>query len=108
MGKRALLNIDYTYDFVAEDGKLTCGKPGQVLEEYIVRLTERCIGEGDVVALARDAHEEGDLLHPESSQCPPHNIIGTAGRDLYGKLADVYKKHMNNEIVYYYDKTRFS
>ncbi|MED1372847.1 isochorismatase, partial [Bacillus paranthracis] len=27
--KRALINIDYTYDFVAEKGALTCGKPGQ-------------------------------------------------------------------------------
>ncbi|MFB7155972.1 hypothetical protein [Lysinibacillus sp. NPDC056232] len=29
--KKALLVIDYTYDFVASDGKLTCGEPGQVL-----------------------------------------------------------------------------
>ncbi len=30
--KRALINIDYTYDFVAEAGALTCGRPGQVIE----------------------------------------------------------------------------
>ncbi|MEY9977659.1 hypothetical protein [Lysinibacillus sp. RC79] len=29
--KKALLVIDYTYDFVASDGKLTCGEPGQAL-----------------------------------------------------------------------------
>ena len=31
--KRALINIDYTYDFVAEKGALTCGKPGQEIEK---------------------------------------------------------------------------
>lgn len=108
MGKRALLNIDYTYDFVAEDGKLTCGQPGQVLEEYIVQLTEAFIEAGDFVAFPIDAHEEGDQFHPESSQFPPHNIIGTSGRALYGKLADVYEKHRYDKNVYYYDKTRFS
>lgn len=31
--KKALLVIDYTHDFVATDGKLTCGEPGQALDE---------------------------------------------------------------------------
>ena len=26
---KALLIIDYTNDFIADDGALTCGKPGQ-------------------------------------------------------------------------------
>jgi len=108
MGKRALINIDYTKDFVAEDGKLTCGVPGQILDDYIASLTESFIEKGDFVALAIDAHEEGDTLHPEAGQFPPHNIVGTSGRDLYGKLAAVYEKHKDNENVYYYDKTRFS
>lgn len=29
----ALISIDYTYDFVAEDGKLTTGTAGQVIEK---------------------------------------------------------------------------
>ncbi|HCF31275.1 MAG TPA: isochorismatase, partial [Bacillus sp. (in: Bacteria)] len=37
--KRALINIDYTYDFVAEKGALTCGKPGQEIEKEIVYLS---------------------------------------------------------------------
>lgn len=108
MSKRALLNIDYTYDFVAGDGKLSCGAPGQVLEDYIASLTEQFITAGDYVAFAIDAHEEDDDLHPESKLFPPHNIIGTRGRELYGKLKDVYEtyKHQNN--VYYFDKTRYS
>ena len=38
--KKALLNIDYTIDFVAEDGALTCGEPGQILHDYIVQRTK--------------------------------------------------------------------
>ncbi|WP_217587326.1 cysteine hydrolase family protein [Lentibacillus saliphilus] len=108
MGKRALLNIDYTYDFVATDGKLTCGVPGQALEDNIVAITESFIEAGDDVFFAIDAHMNEDQLHPESKLFPPHNIIGTRGRDLYGKLADVYEKHKHASHVHYFDKTRYS
>ena len=33
---------------------------------------------------AIDAHDVEDPFHPESKLFPPHNIIGTSGRDLYG------------------------
>lgn len=106
--ERALVNIDYTYDFVAEDGKLTCGAPGQALEDYIASLTEEFIEAGDYVVLAIDAHEEGDQFHPETKLFPPHNINDTPGKELYGKLADVYERHQHKANVYYYDKTRYS
>ena len=32
MVKKALINIDYTVDFVADAGALTCGVPGQEIE----------------------------------------------------------------------------
>ncbi|WP_205520257.1 cysteine hydrolase family protein [Virgibacillus doumboii] len=108
MGKRALINVDYTVDFVAEDGKLTCGEPGQAIEEKITSLTKEFIDAGDYVVFAIDAHEEGDTNHPETKIFPPHNIIGTEGRDLYGELASVYEEHKNDKNVYYYDKTRYS
>lgn len=108
MGKRALINVDYTYDFVGENGKLTCGKPGQEIEDAIVGLTKEFIVAGDYVVFAIDAHNESDTLHPETALFPPHNIVGTSGRDLYGKLADVYEKHRHDSNVYYYDKTRYS
>lgn len=38
--KRALINIDYTNDFVAEDGVLTCGRPGQVIEKVGVVIQD--------------------------------------------------------------------
>lgn len=108
MGKRALLNVDYTNDFVAEDGKLTTGEPGQVIETRVVDLTREFVEAGDYVVFAIDAHEEGDELHPESALFPPHNIIGTPGRNLYGELANVYKENKDKENVYYFDKTRYS
>lgn len=106
--KRALINIDYTYDFVAADGKLTCGAPGQALEEDIVRITKEFIEAGDFVAFGIDAHEEGDKYHPESALFPPHNIVGTSGMDLYGSLQTLYEKHQNDSNVFYFEKTRYS
>lgn len=108
MGKRALINIDYTYDFVADDGKLTCGKPGQAIEGKIVALTKEFIEAGDYVVFAIDSHNKGDSFHPESALFPPHNIIGTVGRDLYGGLATIYDQNQDKENVYYFDKTRYS
>ena len=108
MGKRVLINVDYTIDFVAENGALTAGEPGQAIEGKIVSLTKEFINAGDYVVFAIDAHEEGDELHPESALFPPHNIIGTKGRDLYGELAAVYEENKDNKNVYYFDKTRYS
>ncbi|WP_188456090.1 cysteine hydrolase family protein [Virgibacillus oceani] len=106
--KRALINIDYTNDFVADNGKLSCGKPGQAIEEKIVSLTKEFINTGDYVVFAIDAHTDGDQHHPESVLFPPHNLIGTKGRNLYGELATVYQEYKDNKNVYYFDKTRYS
>src|SRR5690625_378259 len=108
MMKRSLINVDYTYDFVAEDGKLTCGAPGQALEDYIVQLTKDFIENGDFVAFGIDAHEEGDTFHPEAKLFPPHNINGTPGKELYGELKKVYDKYQHQDNVFYFDKTRYS
>lgn len=106
--KKALINIDYTYDFVADAGRLTCGKPGQEIEKNITHLTKEFIHSGDDVVFAIDCHQEGDVYHPETKLFPPHNIRGTAGRDLYGSLQEIYEQHKNDENVHYMDKTRYS
>lgn len=105
---KALLNIDYTYDFVADDGALTCGKPGQALEANIVAVTEKFVKEGAYTVFAVDVHDHDDSFHPETKLFPPHNIRGTKGRDLYGRLMETYQKNQDQENVYYMDKTRYS
>ncbi|MDR4886200.1 isochorismatase family cysteine hydrolase [Fredinandcohnia sp. QZ13] len=106
--KKALLNVDYTNDFVASDGALTCGKPGQDIEKEIVRITEEFISSGDYVVFAIDLHKEGDGLHPETKLFPPHNIEDTSGRFLYGDLQRVFNEQQTNPNVYWMDKTRYS
>jgi len=82
----ALLSIDYTYDFVATDGKLTTGQVGQDIEEALVSLTADFIERDQFVVFAIDGHDPTDSFHPENKLFPPHNVLGTSGRDLYGSL----------------------
>jgi nicotinamidase-related amidase len=106
--EKALIVIDYTNDFVAEDGALTCGAPGQALETYIANLTTDFIAQSEYVVFACDLHEQEDPYHPETKLFPPHNIRDTAGRALYGSLQHIYdaKKHL--PTVKWMDKTRYS
>lgn len=106
--KKALLNVDYTNDFVAVDGALTCGTPGQVLHDYIVEVTEQFHDAGEYVAFLIDQHFENDTFHPESDLFPPHNIEGTDGRKLYGELEELYQEIKDDDNVEYFDKTRYS
>lgn len=106
--KKALLNIDYTNDFVADEGRLTCGKPGQILHDYILNLTKEFVEHHDYVVFAIDLHFEQDPYHPETKLFPPHNIQGTDGRLLYGNLEAYYQGVKDRENVYYIDKTRYS
>ncbi|WP_160724282.1 cysteine hydrolase family protein [Bacillus sp. USDA818B3_A] len=105
---RALINIDYTYDFVADAGALTCGVPGQIIESKIVELTKEFIQNGDYVVFAIDVHDKGDEYHPETRLFPSHNLRGTSGRDLFGSLQGVYDENKQLENVVYMDKTRYS
>lgn len=105
---RALINIDYTNDFVAANGKLTCGKSGQNIEDRITEITQQFMDRGEFVVFGIDLHHEGDTLHPESRLFPPHNIQHTSGRELYGKLGLLYQQHKDSAHVYWMDKTRYS
>lgn len=101
---KALIVIDYTVDFVI--GKLPVGEPAIAIEERICKLTEQFAEAGDEVVMAVDLHEEGDPYHPETALFPPHNLRGTEGRHLYGKLDAVYRKHADR--IHWMDKTRYS
>jgi nicotinamidase-related amidase len=104
--KKALLVIDYTVDFVALDGALTCGEPGVELEEYITELTKKFLDEEHFVVMPVDVHDVNDPYHPETKQFPPHNIRGTEGRHLYGTLQKLYEERKDE--IHWMDKTRFS
>ena len=101
---KALISIDYSYDFVADDGKLTAGKPAQAIEDRIAQVTQEAYDNGDYIFVAMDRHDEGDTFHPETKLFPPHNIIGTSGRNLYGSLADFYAEHEADSRVFWMDK----
>lgn len=103
---RALINIDYTNDFV--NGALPCGEPAIAIEDEIVRITADFIKNGDLTILAIDRHEENDHFHPDTRLYPPHNINGTVGRELYGNLKQVYEENKGLKHVKWLDKTRYS
>lgn len=105
---KALISIDYTYDFVADDGKLTAGQPAQAIAERIAQVTQKAYDRGDYIFFAIDGHDEGDVFHPETKLFPPHNIKGTSGRDFYGKLADVYENIKDDARVFWFDKRHYS
>jgi nicotinamidase-related amidase len=104
LSMKALIVIDYTYDFVV--GRLPCGQPGIDIEDRIAAVTEQFVQAGDYVVMAVDLHDEADVYHPEHKLFPPHNIRGSAGRQLYGKLQDVYDRGRGQ--IYWMDKTRYS
>ncbi|AVK63511.1 isochorismatase [Lactobacillus sp. CBA3606] len=106
--KQALLIIDYTNDFVADNGALTCGQPGQALAPTIVALADQMATQGDWILLPTDVHTPNDPYHPESKLFPPHNVRGTWGRELYGPLNAWYAKHQQEDQVWLFDKTRYS
>lgn len=106
--KKALISIDYTVDFVAEDGKLTAGEPAQAISQAIYDVTQTAFDHGDYIFFAIDLHEEADSFHPESRLFPPHNVKGTSGRHLYGPLADFYAEHQDDARVFWLDKRHYS
>ena len=105
---KALISIDYNFDFVADEGKLTAGAPAQAISETIAQVTQLAFDQGAYIFFAIDAHDEDDPFHPESKLFPPHNIIGTSGRDLYGPLADFYQQHKADPRVFWMDKRHYS
>ncbi|MCO6515305.1 MAG: cysteine hydrolase [Snodgrassella sp.] len=105
---KALISIDYTNDFIAENGALTTGIAGQSIEEEMVNVARTFIEQGDFVVFAIDAHQANDQYHPENKLFPPHNIIGTEGQDLYGALKNLYTINQSNSQVYWLNKRHYS
>lgn len=106
--KEALLVIDYSYDFVATDGKLTAGEPAQAIETSILQKIDEFHSHQKPIFFMMDIHHENDPYHPESKLFPPHNIAGTSGRELYGKVKMRYEEIQHEAHVFFIDKTRYS
>lgn len=105
---KALISIDYTVDFVADDGKLTASKPAQAIESALVNATRQAFETGDYIFFAIDRHDVDDKFHPESKLFPPHNLAGTSGRNLYGTLAPLYQEIKDDSKVFWMDKRHYS
>lgn len=105
MTEEALLIVDMSNDFVADDGTLTVGKPAQEIVPYIVSLAEQFLAAGKVVAIGMDAHRKDD---PHFELWPPHNVIDTLGQELYGELHDWFEKNKEKEEVLYVPKTNYN
>lgn len=105
---KALISIDYTNDFVADDGKLTAGKAAQRIMPQMTQATKVAQKNGDFVFFAIDGHQLNDNYHPESKLFPPHNLMKTAGRDLYGSLGELYAQIKDKPNVKWLDKRHYN
>lgn len=108
--KEALILTDYTNDFVAADGALTAGLPAQEIDEKLAEAIAEMLDNDGYVFVMNDLHYEEDPEHPESALFPPHNIEGTAGREIYGKTGEVLRKYTGKKdrTLFYMDKFRYS
>ncbi|MDH2880165.1 cysteine hydrolase family protein [Bacillus cytotoxicus] len=105
MGKEALLIVDMSNDFVADNGSLTAGKPAQQTVPYITELATRFLEEENIVVVTMDAHQPDD---PHFQLWTPHNIVNTEGQQLYGELYEWYQENKGNENVIYVPKTNYN
>ena len=87
--KKALLVVDYQYDFVAEDGLLTVGKVAQNLENIINERIEKYLSEKNEIIFTLDTHIKDEWEnHPESENFPLHCEKGTKGHEIFGKIKE--------------------
>lgn len=105
---KALIIVDYSNDFVSDEGALTAGAVAQELDSSIAGLFEDFIENDQYVVIANDLHEENDRFHPETELFPPHHLKASPGREIYGLTGQTYQKYSDHPNVYYTDKRRYS
>ena len=106
MSKKALIVIDYNNDFVATDGRLTCGDAGQDIDKKIASLIDEFNKNSDFIINACDNHSETEKHSPEVSMFPPH-CFDEYGKELYGETKIAMDK-VPSEKSLYIAKHRFS
>ncbi len=105
MNKEALIIVDMSNDFVADDGSLTAGKAAQEIVPYIIETANEFLNNDQIVVVAMDAHQEND---PHFDLWPAHNVIGTKGQQLYGDLSVWFKENEANPNVIMQPKTNYN
>ena len=105
MTKEALIIVDMSNDFVATNGTLTVGEPGQAIVPYIKDLAADFISKDHHVVVAMDAHQPDD---PHFDLWPAHNVVGTEGQKLYGDLSEWFQVHKDDEHVHYVPKENYN
>ena len=79
---KALIVIDYINDFVDSKGALTCGIPGQQIDEKLLVHVKEFVENGDLVIFACDNHEVREYrFNPEQRLFPLHGNSAW-GRDV--------------------------
>lgn len=87
--KKALVIVDYQYDFVAKDGLLTAGKPAQDIENVINKTIDKYLKNNDKVIFTLDTHtREKWEKHPESKSFSIHCEKDTKGHKVYGVIEE--------------------
>lgn len=94
---KALIVIDYTNDFVHEEGALTCGKPGQAIEKRIIQLTRLFADQGDAVVMAVDLHRKEDPYHPENKYLEYKKMV-----DYHYEKCGYYKSRSKTKYMKHY------
>lgn len=104
--KKALLIIDYVYDFVADEGNLTCGIPAQSIESYIVTQIQSFQANNDFIVVATDYHQKDDCYNKERTMFPLH-CYDEKGQALYGNVETTIKDIPSNQKLQI-NKNRYS
>lgn len=105
MVKEALVIVDMSNDFIADEGSLTVGKEGQAIVAYIKQLADKFIQADKPVVVSMDAHQPQDS---HFDLWPAHNVVGTEGQALYGELQDWFEDHQDHPQVIYSPKTNYN
>ena len=58
MSNKALIIVDYSFDFIDDNGKLTCGKPGQEIETFITQRIKNYHDNQQEIFFLMDLHYE--------------------------------------------------
>lgn len=101
---KALIVVDMIYDFIADDGALTCGKPGQAIVDNIVQAIHDTIANHGYVYLCGDTHEQDD---PEFEAWPVHAVKGTKGAEWLEPIQKAYDQHKESGRIHIVNKTKY-